>query len=78
MTDIKKETVEVLKKNIADLQEQLRVFRFEGAGSRLRNVRGGRNLRHEIARALTELRTREIAVTKPVAISKVASKATTK
>ena len=74
MADIKKETAETLKKNIADMQEQLRVFRFEGAGSRMRNVRGGRNLRHGIARAKTELRAREIAEKKTA----VASKSTTK
>ena len=74
MTDIKKETVETLQKNIADTQEQLRVFRFEGAGSRLRNVRGGRNLRHDIARNMTELRAREITAKKTVVASKPANK----
>ncbi len=61
MSDIKKETSESLKKSIADMREKLRVFRFEGAGSRLRNVREGRTLRREIARAMTELRARDIA-----------------
>ena len=71
MADIKKETEEALKKSVTDLQEQLRVFRFEGAGSRLRNVRAGRNLRHDIARTKTELRARELEAAK---VKKVAPK----
>ena len=49
-----------MQKLVADKREALRVFRFEGAGSRTRNVREGRNLRREIAQILTELRKREI------------------
>ena len=45
---------------IADKREALRVFRFEGAGSRRRNVREARNLRKEIARVMTELSARRI------------------
>ncbi len=60
MADFKKETPESLKKSLSDMREQLRIFRFEGAGSRRRNVREGRALRRDIARALTELRAREI------------------
>ena len=67
MDDIKKETPESLQKSLADKREALRTFRFEGEGSRRRNVREARNLRHEVAQILTELRAREIA-------SKVASK----
>jgi ribosomal protein L29 len=54
-------TVAHLKKEVVDMQEKLRVIRFGGAGSRSRNVKEGRNLRREIARALTELRARELA-----------------
>jgi len=61
MADLKKETPENLKKMVADMRERLRVFRFEGAGSRRRNVRDGRALRKDVARALTELRARAIA-----------------
>ena len=59
-----KETPDSLKKMIADKREALRVFRFEGAGSRRRNVREARMLRKEIARAMTELSARRIAETK--------------
>lgn len=63
MTDLKKETPESLQKSLADMREQLRVFRFEGEGSRRRNVREGRNLRKDIARTLTELRSRKVEQT---------------
>jgi ribosomal protein L29 len=63
MADIKKQTHEELQKNLADTREELRKFRFGGAGSRSRNVREGRVLRTTIARTLTELRARELAIT---------------
>ena len=58
MADIKKQNIDDLQKTIADKREALRTFRFGGAGSRTRNVREGRNLRKEIARVLTEIRSR--------------------
>ena len=61
MADIKQQGEDSLRKSIQDMREQLRVFRFEGAGSRTRNVRAGRNLRREIARILTELRGRQLS-----------------
>ena len=61
--ELEKETVESLQKMIADKREALRVFRFEGEGSRRRNVREGRTLRREIARVMTELSNRRIAET---------------
>ncbi|OGG80287.1 50S ribosomal protein L29 [Candidatus Kaiserbacteria bacterium RIFCSPLOWO2_01_FULL_54_13] len=60
MDDLKKQNAEDLKKTLLEKREALRVFRFGGAGSRTRNVREGRNLRKEIARILTEIRSREI------------------
>lgn len=60
-TEYKKETIESLNKMIADKREALRVFRFEGEGSRRRNVREGRFLRREIARVMTELSVRQVA-----------------
>lgn len=62
--EFEKETAETLQKMITDKREALRVFRFEGAGSRRRNVREARNLRKEIARVMTELSTRRIAESK--------------
>lgn len=64
MADIKNQSVEDLKKAIAEKRAALRTFRFGGAGSRTRDVREGRNLRKEIARLLTELNARRIADSK--------------
>ena len=61
MSDFSKQEVAGLQKTLADKREALRTFRFQGEGSRTRNVRGGRELRREIAQLLTELRAREIA-----------------
>jgi len=61
MNEFTKQEPAELKKALADKREALRTFRFEGAGSRSRNVRGGRTLRREIAQIMTELRAREIA-----------------
>ncbi|OGG74088.1 50S ribosomal protein L29 [Candidatus Kaiserbacteria bacterium RIFCSPLOWO2_01_FULL_54_20] len=66
MTDMTKQSTEDLKKSIAEKRVALRTFRFGGAGSRTRNVREGRNLRKEVARALTEIRKRETATNKKV------------
>ena len=64
MSDFKKYTVEDLHKEIADKREAHRAFRFGSAGSRTRNVREGRNLRKDIARMLTEINERKVAVAK--------------
>ncbi len=71
MSDLSKQDTAELQKLVADKREALRAFRFGGAGSRSRNVREGRGLRREVAQILTELRARELAVSKP----KIASKA---
>lgn len=60
MNEFEKQSVEELQKLVADKREVLRSFRFEGAGTRARDTREGRNVRKEIARILTELRKREI------------------
>ena len=44
-----------LAKIVADKREELRALRFGGAGSKNKNVKAGRSLRKEIARALTAL-----------------------
>lgn len=63
-TTIKENTVGELHKKVVDLREQLRTFRFGGAGSRTRNVREGRGVRRDVARVMTELRVRELAAAK--------------
>ena len=44
-----------LGKIAADKREELRSLRFGGAGSKNKNVKAARNLRKDIARALTAL-----------------------
>jgi ribosomal protein L29 len=61
MSEFSKQEPAELKKALSDKREALRVFRFEGAGSRSRNVREGRTLRKEIARLLTELNSRKVS-----------------
>ena len=46
---------EELTKVIADKREELRSLRFGAAGSKNKNVKAGRALRKDIARALTAL-----------------------
>lgn len=60
MADIKTQSIESLKKEIAEKREALRVIRFNESGSRARNVRSERNLRREVARLLTELTSRDL------------------
>ncbi len=64
MADLKKYSVEDIKKEIVEKREALRTFRFGEAGSRSRNVKEGRAIRRDIARLLTELRARELEVSK--------------
>ncbi len=59
---------EIQQKNDADLalfitekREELRKLRFGATGSGMRNSHAMRNLRHEVARGLTELSKRERA-----------------
>lgn len=67
MADFTSQDTGALQKLLADKRESLRTFRFGAAGSRSRNVREGRETRKEIARILTELRSREIASQKKIA-----------
>jgi large subunit ribosomal protein L29 len=60
MAEIKDMSIEDMKKSVIEKREALRTFRFGGAGSRTRNTREGRTLRKDIARLLTELRSREL------------------
>ena len=60
MVDVAKKSVKDLEKIVRDKREELREFRFGSAGSRVRNVRDGRNIRKTIAQALTELKKRTL------------------
>ena len=64
MADITSKSVDSLQVELAEKRESLRVYRFGGAGSRSRDVKGGRGIRKEIARILTELNSR-IKASKP-------------
>ncbi len=48
-------TPEQLQAMVAAKREELRALRFTVAGSKNRNVKLARTLRHDIARALTQL-----------------------
>lgn len=50
--------VEDLKKELLSKRESLRKFRFDSSGSKTTNVKEAQNLRKDVARILTELRSR--------------------
>jgi ribosomal protein L29 len=53
-TNLTNHTAEDLTKLVSDKREELRALRFNIAGSKTRNVKLSRTLRHEVARAMTE------------------------
>lgn len=53
--DIKTKTPADIAKLVAAKREELRVFRFGGAGAKTKNVKQGRSIRKDIARMLTVL-----------------------
>lgn len=55
-----KQNIDDLQKMLAEKKSALRAFRFGISGSKSKNVKEGHNLKKEIARALTELKKREI------------------
>ncbi len=59
MSEHKDKTEIDLDKIVADKRKALQSFRFGSSGSKTRNVREGRGLRKEVARALTELNSRK-------------------
>jgi ribosomal protein L29 len=64
-----------LAKTLRDKREALRNFRFAISGSKLKNVKEGRTIRHDIAQILTELNARRAESIKDVKmIGKVISK----
>ncbi len=56
---MKEKTPSELEKTLAEKREEIRVFRFGTAGSKNRDVRARRKARREVARILTELRSRK-------------------
>jgi ribosomal protein L29 len=61
MTDIQQKNDADLALFITEKREEQRKLRFGATGSGMRNSHAMRNLRHEIARALTELSKRQRA-----------------
>ncbi|MCR4310994.1 MAG: 50S ribosomal protein L29 [Candidatus Taylorbacteria bacterium] len=55
MKDIKGKSISELEKSLAVKQEELRTFRFEMSGSKIKNVNAGKSIRLAIARIRTEL-----------------------
>lgn len=62
MKDLIKKTEKELKIILAEKREALRVFRFALSGSKTKNVKEGLNLRKDIARILTILKTKTASV----------------
>lgn len=60
-TDIEKKTDEDLNKLLNEKREELRQFRFNMAGSRVRDTKEGKQLRQDIAQLLHELGNRATA-----------------
>ena len=58
MADFKNKNEKDLRKMLNEKRETLRSFRFGIAGSKVRDVKEGRNTRREVARILTELNSR--------------------
>ena len=54
MPEIKKMSDKDLEKHVQEKREALRDFRFGVAGTKIRNIKEGRNLKRIIARLLTE------------------------
>ncbi len=59
MTDIKKKSVEDLAKLLIEKKEEVRVFRFDVAGSVKKNVKSAMIAKKDIARILTEINARK-------------------
>lgn len=60
MANVKDKSEKDLKKLLNEKKESLRNFRFEIAGSKVRNVKEAKNTRKEIARIETELQIRRM------------------
>lgn len=64
MHEFQNKTDSDLKKILAEKREALRKFRFDVAGSKIKNVKEALTLRKEVARILTALRGRDIEARK--------------
>ncbi|OGI74727.1 50S ribosomal protein L29 [Candidatus Nomurabacteria bacterium RIFCSPHIGHO2_01_FULL_43_16] len=53
--NLKNMKVDELKKQLALLQEEVRVIKFKAEGSKSKNVKENRTLKRQIARVMTEI-----------------------
>ncbi len=58
MKELREKNEADLVKHIAEKREELRKLRFGAGGAAMRNVHAAKNLRREIAQALTEITSR--------------------
>ena len=58
MKDLKSKNEKELMKDVSEKREKVRAFRFGIEGSKIRNVKEGKNLKREIAQILTEVNSR--------------------
>jgi ribosomal protein L29 len=56
--DLKNKSDKDLQKELGEKQEGVRTFRFGIAGSKVRNVKEGRDIKRQIAQILTEVNSR--------------------
>ncbi len=61
MSSIKDKKDTDLHKELDEKRKSLRKFRFEVAGSKIKNIKEARNIKKEIARVLTELKNRTLS-----------------
>lgn len=64
MKDIKKQTDKDLAKLLAEARATVRQFRFDVAGSKVKNIKEGANAKRLVARILTEMSLRKKSETK--------------
>lgn len=57
--DLKNKNDKNLQKELSEKRESVRAFRFGIAGSKVRNVKEGRDTKRQIARVLTEFNLRK-------------------
>ena len=62
MKDLKTKKDEDLKKLLVEKQDALRAFRLGLSGSKIKNVKEGAEIKKDIARIMTEISSRRIAV----------------
>lgn len=59
MNKLKEKTINELSKEVLEKKEALRKFRFDTAGSKIKNVKEASVIKKEIARFLTEINKRK-------------------